>query len=563
MSVTNYGERLSVGLEALKRQLSEIADFRDPKAARAAGEVIRTLEEPLGRDVSVEYLEDYTGSIDLEKLHDSVTAFRLYMKVAKYQVLESLIPAAADATEYAKAYISTLLENGEDLRRSVSDYLVSQLGDNIPWPSLMPKSKGFAILYNFAPFQDTGSTVASKRLRDRAQSVDVISCSFLHHKKIDPTIERIASPYVKSKYFLPLTPSWASWRPFAAFAVRAAAIAERYISAANGEYDFFYTRAMWAPSHYAGALVKLKHPELRWTAEFSDPLSLDVEGLPRGGAITEDEVSSKLLFALESRIGPVNDQVKTVFAFAEHLAYAFADEIVFTNANQMEIMLEHVESPDLKARIRDHALVSHHPSLPRAFYEMRRQHIKVDKSKLNLAYFGEFYSSRGLTEVTDAIRSLPKRLRNCVNLYVFTNYIPPSSGGARPRNFSKKQFELLVARAQDGVGANGIEDLVHFHSSLPFLDFLAATDSFDYLLVADTKSGEHHSLNPYLPSKWSDYSGSKAATWAIVEKGSVLSGMSPEALSSVGHTKEAREVLWDLVEKKLAKSSLGSSGGGE
>ncbi len=84
---------------------------------------------------------------------------------------------------------------------------------SLPWQDMIPEAQGLALLYNFSPFQDTGSTVASKRLRQFGASEDVIAYSFLHHKKADPTIERISAPYVKSKLFLPFAPNWATGPP--------------------------------------------------------------------------------------------------------------------------------------------------------------------------------------------------------------------------------------------------------------------------------------------------------------------------------------------------------------
>src|SRR5699024_12644430 len=82
---------------------------------------------------------------------------------------------------------------------------------DFPWELVRNRTESLAVLYNFSPFQDTGSTVASKRMRVFAENFDVISCSFLQHKKQDPTVEMISRPYVASKEYLPLTPSWASW----------------------------------------------------------------------------------------------------------------------------------------------------------------------------------------------------------------------------------------------------------------------------------------------------------------------------------------------------------------
>lgn len=471
--------------------------------------------------------------------------------------------AQTDLADQALDLLSQMIQEAGDDRRLLSDLTLLVPGsDRLPWSTVIPPSRGLALLYNFSPFQDTGSTVASKRLRQFGASVDVIACSFLHHKKADPTIERISAPYVTSKQFLPFKPSWATWAAHAAYAQKAAALAHRYIEHREEPYEFLYSRAMWSPSIIAGALVKLDHPEIAWVAEFSDPLSQDVEGRHRGGPITEDTVSGRLVTELESVHGELTEDERSIFAIAELLAFTFADRILFTNHLQLETMLAKVTRPQLRERIRSVATVSHHPSLPRPFYAMERSAVSTDENTLNIAYFGEFYSSRGLTEVTTAMRTLPPALQERVRLHVFTNYVPAADGGSRPRGFSRKQYADLVQRALDGVGAEGIEHLVRFHPSLPFLQFLSATDAFDLLVVRDASTGAHHAVNPYLPSKVSDYSGSHARTWAIVEEGSVLSDLPIPERSAIDDTLGAREVLWSALERRFGEETVDSWLGG-
>lgn len=434
-------------------------------------------------------------------------------------------------------------------RKLYSDYIQLHCPKGFPWYVAQPRPTALALLYNFSPFQDTGATVASKRLRNFSCTFDVIACSFLHKKKQDPTIERIADPYVASKYFLPLPASWASWDPFKAFAVRATEVAERMHEKVG--YQMVYSRAMWAPSIYAGFLFKQHNPEVEWVAEFSDPLSLDVEGLPRGTAVPEDEVSKAMMSALTASFPDLQANEYSVFSLAECLAYAFADRIIFTNSNQKLTMLEQISSPALRERVYEIGEVSNHPTLPRSYYEMEVPSLEPDPTKLNLGYFGEFYSSRSIREVTSAMRTLPPNISEKVHLHVFTNYIPASEGNRRPRNFSKKQFDELVQRAYEGVGAKGVEDQVSFNASLPYLKFLATTDKLDYLIVNDAVSGDHHSVNPYLPSKWSDYAGSSARSWGFVEEGSILSKKPVDVKTPVGNAYEAREMLWDMVVQKF------------
>ncbi|MDO5501018.1 MAG: hypothetical protein Q4F67_15190, partial [Propionibacteriaceae bacterium] len=243
------------------------------------------------------------------------------------------------------------------------------------------------------------------------------------------------------------------------------------------------------------------------------------------------------------RWGPIPEDRTGFFSLAEWIAYALADEVWFTNENQRDVMLAAVSDSQLREDVRRRSHVSHHPTLPPAFYDLVPTNYPVDETKLNLAYFGEFYATRGIGDVTAAIRRLPIGLRERVHLHVFTSFVPAGKGGARPAHMTHAAYDELVTRALDGVGADGIEDQVHMNPARPFLEFLNLTNTFDYLIVCDAHTAEHHDRNPYLPSKWSDYANSTAGTWALVEEGSVLSTKPATAMSPVGDVDAAVEVL--------------------
>ncbi|WP_276906859.1 hypothetical protein [Corynebacterium riegelii] len=523
---------------------SFIADIRAAKEPRVLS-ALDSIAQLLVLDLDIAASPD-SDVADLKAICSLINLVRLEQSHSSNWSLHRELDQIA---ELAVSWLPDYFEANPGDRKRYSDFIQLHCPKSFPWHAARPKTKALALLYNFSPFQDTGATVASKRLRNFSQTFDVIACSFLHKKKQDPTIERIAEPYVASKYFLPLPASWASWDPFKAFAVRASKVADAMNEEAK--YEMVYSRAMWAPSIYAGYLFKLRNPDVAWVAEFSDPLSLDVEGLPRGTEVPRDEVSGSMIDMLMSEYPDLQADKFTVFSLAENLAYAFADRIIFTNTNQKLTMLEHIPSSTLRERVARIGEVSNHPTLPRSYYEMEETPLLPDPKKLNLGYFGEFYSSRSIREVTAAMRTLPPQIAERVHLHVFTNYIPASEGNRRPRNFSKKQFDDLVQRAYEGVGAQGVEDRVSFNASLPYLKFLATTDKLDYLIVNDAVSGEHHAVNPYLPSKWSDYAGSRAKSWGFVEDGSILSNKPVDVKTPVGDAYEARETLWDLVLQKF------------
>lgn len=482
-------------------------------------------------------------------------AATIEMQVILDRFREQIIAATSfevfeKASELSICWLREFFNNHPDDRREVTDTIQSSGIKDFPWQSVQPDPEGIAFLYNFSPFQDTGATVASKRIRNFSATIDVISCSFLHRKKMDQTVESIAEPYVRRRIFLPTVPSWDDWEKYKAYSRDANKEAEQLIRR-GANYSFCYSRAMWAPSMFAGADFKFKNPIIKWIAEFSDPLSLDVEGKRRGKPVPNDSVFSSYKARLKSDYSIDLTEDTGIFELAELLVYAYADEIIFTNDHQKTVMLEKIESSGLKKRVEEKSKVSNHPTLPRSYYSQVKSAYKTSDQVLNLGYFGEFYSSRSITEVTSAMRTLPKHLAERVHLHVFTNYIPAGEGNRRPRQFSQKQYDDLVKRAHTGVGSDGIEHLVTFNPSLPYLQFLSTADKLDYLIVNDAESGPHHQVNPYLPSKWSDYAGSVASTWAFVEEGSILSQKPATIKTPVGDAYEARIALWNMILTKF------------
>ena len=146
--------------------------------------------------------------------------------------------------------------------------------------------------------------------------------------------------------------------------------------------------------------------------------------------------------------------------------------------------------------------------------------------KINLAYFGVFYATRGLTEVWQALSRLPRGARRSIALHVFTS---------RPDDLRAE-----VAEA-------GLSDVVIANPYVSYLEYLNLASRVDVLLVNDARTVGIHDRNPYLPSKWSDYRGSGTAVWGIVEPGSVLSKQPLQHRSELGDVAGALKVLAELI----------------
>ena len=85
---------------------------------------------------------------------------------------------------------------------------------------------------------------------------------------------------------------------------------------------------------------------------------------------------------------------------------------------------------------------------------------------------------------------------------------------------------------------------------VPYLEFLAITHKLDVLLVNDmTVQPGSFAVNPFLPSKYSDYAGSGVPVWGIVTPDSPLSAQVLDFRSSVGDSSSIRQALVDMMGK--------------
>jgi hypothetical protein len=435
-------------------------------------------------------------------------------------VIEALVRAQTDFT------VRYLAEHPEAYDAVAADARARGIRTPTFWSTVnRGRARDLALLYLFPPYQDTSALVAARRLRARGRITDVINQSFDNARDIDPGSLMVAADYVGEHLVLPGVGSFVSWPLTVQWTERSVARAEDLARRRGTPYETVYTRAMAPQSHFAGALMKLRHPEIRWTAEFSDPLHYNAYGEIRAGEVEDDELLGTLSDGILAAGFDKPTSVR-LFEWAEILAYALADEIVFTNESQRRFMLEYTSDRALAARAEAISTVSHHPTLPREFYEIADFDLHLSPDTINVGYFGAFYLTRGLTEVTSALLHLSAEERRRFRLHVYT------SDPARLR------VEALRA---------GLADLIVPHHYLPFLQFLAATTHFDALLVNDADTGQHHATNPYLPSKISDYRGSGSPVWSIVEPGSVLSSMDTTYRSLLGDSDGALQVIRSII----------------
>ncbi|MBO9556775.1 glycosyltransferase [Cellulomonas sp.] len=432
---------------------------------------------------------------------------------------------ARDALVHAQAqFVRRFCEASPGQRSEALDLVERSRVVGFPWGTLYgPQEKELVFAYCFAPYADTSAIVAAKVVASRRRRVDVISNDMSGVRRSDPRISEMTARWVDRLEVVDTRPAFSDWGLIGEFAERSAGVAQQWMQQGQ-RYEGMYSRALWAGSHVAAALTKLRHPDLRWAAEFSDPLRTDVHGQRRGGAVVDDALARRLRDVVDDVAR--GERLETLFDLVELSTFALADELVFTNPNQLDYMLSQVASRRLRDRVARVAVVRPHPAPPPFMLDVEDAPYVTAEGQVHVGYFGSFYDNRGLDEVFVGLANSDIDVQRTIRLHVFSNHV-----------------DDVGARA----AALGVAGSVHSLPYLSYADFLPALRQFDVLLANDVNRGAGLLVNPFLPSKVSDYLASGVPVWGLVDDGSPLSRMDLAYRTPVGDSNAAMRTLARLA----------------
>ncbi|MBU8731721.1 glycosyltransferase [Cytobacillus oceanisediminis] len=393
-------------------------------------------------------------------------------------------------------------------------------------------NKGLAskliISYCFPPYVDTSGNVMAKRLRYMNTTVDVVYNKMDKVRPKDLELNNLVSDLVDERIEIPSYPSFSNWKAIEDFC-------KLGINKINNtkNYKEVYSRAMWPGSHFLAYQYKLLNPRVRWVAEFSDPLLFDIHGKKREAHIEDQSFIKRAnkLIRKKNKLPYVSDS--NLFFWCEYLPYVFADELIFTNENQLKYMVDNFPVKEVRTIIKEKAVISPHPTMSIDYYNIKKSEYALDPLKINVAYFGNFYKTRNLEDLFKALEALNEQERNCINLHIFT---------ANPSALKEEIKESKLGKH------------IFVNPYVNYNEFLNLTTKFDCLVVNDAHTKPYKAINPYLPSKLSDYLGSGTKVWGLYEENSVLSKYPLNYKSELGNVKEATGVFQQIVSDKLAHS---------
>lgn len=398
--------------------------------------------------------------------------------------------------------VSYLKENPNDYK-NIHLAIVEKGIDSFPYRYLQDRAgltdpSLLVISYCHPPFVDTSAVVSAKRVFEFNEICDVICADMSAVRAINPELSKINRHLVRDSFVLSTNPAFGGWSGIYEFASAVESLVN------DKTYASVYSRSFWPASHFAAFEYKRLHPEVKWIAEFSDPIILDIEGNTRKADISYDWVKQVVKdFGLDYSL----EQEDNLYVWCELIVYLFADEIIFTCENQRKIMLDKFPHQDNIIAAKDRSEIIPHPTLPREYYESNKSNYQLDSDKVNFAYFGAFYKTRRLDDLIEALRSYHinradyKKSKQPI-IHIFTEQ-------------TDSAYEMIQEE--------GLENYFIINPYFNYFEFLSISERMDVLIVNDANAREVFGINPYLPSKISDYVGSNSAVWAFYEEGSAIS----------------------------------------
>ena len=351
--------------------------------------------------------------------------------------------------------------------------------------SLFAKKRAIAFCHNFAPWADASAYVATKRLGQIAKLEgeplrwNIISANMGNCRNADRDFIEFYARYCYEKVEMLPGKTYFNEKAQWLFGERA------FEQKKDCEAEVIYSRSSFAGSHVAAYKYKQAHPKVKWYAEFSDPLYKGTDNIARKSA-KQYEGDEEFL--------------NTFWRDIELMVYELADVVIYTNDNQRTYMLDYVEDKELCASVMQKSIVINHPILDSKFANILPHKLSLDKSKINIGYFGTFYANRTYDEMLNLL------CNEQVVLHVFTSA-------------TKETVEELEKKGGGRIVVSG---------QVSHLQFLNVASQLDYVYLNDVDfDGE---LIPYLPSKYADYLSSGTKIIAKVNSGSPLSTMENEQL---------------------------------
>lgn len=360
------------------------------------------------------------------------------------------------------------------------------------------------VAFNFPPFADASSATVAKRIRQIGWPGEAIAEDLSDIRRTDDDLNSLIDGLIDRVHWVYAAPRFSSWPDIRDYVLLGYSKVREALE--NRRFGVMYSRALFPGPHFLAAYIKAKHPEVTWIAEFSDPVLHDVHGnLRASSTVVADLVSDVILSGANNSLRKKLTADNSVMAWCDALGIRGSDYPLFTNVNQATVMLQpHLDEDTEKAEMLLWPVVSPHPTLPKSFYDrtVSASH-GFAEGKFHIGYFGEFYPNRGVDELLKALDHTNEHTRARVQVHIYTSSPDKAAGQIDAGKIERGEVTLSPSK--------------------PLFEFLELSKRMNALYVSDVTPGLGYEINPYLPSKLSDYRGADTPIIASVFPGSVMS----------------------------------------
>lgn len=387
-------------------------------------------------------------------------------------------------------------------------------------------SDELVISFLFPPSDSVTGITVSKRIIENNKKVDVLQAKCPNDFNLE--LNEYIEEYIDDRILIDMDcdSDWAEC---------IFKFVELGMGAIKKDYEKIYSRSWLMANHFLAFEYTLDHPDAFWGAEFSDPLIYDLSNKPKKykQMLVDDEgyinkINNKINdFNQNSHASfPLIENKSSAYFIAEYLVYLFADKVIFTNSNQRETMLRQFPV-DVYDFVLAKSEIKRHPTLESRYYHIKESDLNLNEKYINIAYFGtDYYGKRHFEALFYALESLNHKYKDKIRLHLYIN--------------DKKLIKRLISTLS-------VKDNIIVRKPLDYLSFLNATTKFDVLIVNDVVTNGNFDINPYLPSKLSDYLGSSSDIWALCETGSTLSAADVKYKSDINDFESCGETLVQIL----------------
>jgi len=361
----------------------------------------------------------------------------------------------------------------------------------------------FMLAWAFPPIPGGESVVCERFIKYSQLNYDVCS-GFAGDQKCDLNLPNARIYPVKGRYFL-----W-SFRAARLF---------RKLDKFN-HYKVMISRVMPAAGHFAGLLVKILKPRIKWVVYFSDPIW------------NSPFISFKSLF-INDRTHRPNYLLMKIFGIPARIAISLGDLLVFNNERLARFILGK-KYAKLKHKIVI-APYGHEGIKPEAYSETRKEY----KRKFVLSHVGQIYGNRTFGVLIDALKILKVKHPELYDRLVIM------------------QVGFVCDAEIERIEKSSVSDRFHLMGMVDYYTSLQMIQQADCLLVIDPVF-DRPGCNIYVPAKIFDYMAAGKPILAIADKDSATADIvrSIEGILSAQVANDLCGKLIDLIAGNPIKPDL-------